>query len=158
TDWQLAILMGTYSFMQFLCAPVLGRISDRVGRRPVILASLIGSMGGYLLIAYAGAGDFRPGVSLSLIFLARILTGICGASFSTAQAYLADITVPEKRAAVMGMVGAAFGLGFMIGPVLGGLASRWGDAAPFLVAAGLSLLNLALAWRMLPETLPPEKR
>lgn len=157
-DWQLTLLMGTYSFMQFLFAPVLGRISDRVGRRPVILASLVGSTLGYLLIAYAGRAPFSPGVCLALVFLARIVTGICGASFATAQAYLADITAPEKRAAIMGMIGAAFGLGFMIGPVLGGLASRWGDDAPFLVAAGLSLLNFLLAWRRLPETLTPEMR
>ena len=157
SDWQLAMLMGVYSLMQFIFAPILGKVSDRIGRRPVILASLIGSMIGYLILAGA---DFAPSaaLSLALLFFARIVTGICGASFSAAQAYLADITAPEKRAGVMGMIGAAFGLGFMIGPVLGGIASEWGRPAPFLLAAGLSLLNFLFAWKKLPESLTPELR
>ena len=157
SDWQLAMLMGVYSLMQFIFAPVLGKLSDRIGRRPVILASLIGSTLGYLILAGA---DLAPTatLSLALLFFARIVTGICGASFSAAQAYLADITAPEKRAGVMGMIGAAFGLGFMIGPVLGGIASEWGRPAPFLLAAALSLLNLAFAYKKLPESLTPALR
>ncbi|MES2709876.1 MAG: MFS transporter [Verrucomicrobiota bacterium] len=156
-DWELTMLMGVYSLMQFFFAPILGRLSDRIGRRPVILASLVGSTIGYLILAGA---DFAPSasISLALLFFARILTGICGASFSAAQAYLADITSPEKRAGVMGMIGAAFGLGFMIGPVLGGLATHFGRPAPFFLAAGLSILNFIFAWKKLPESLAPELR
>ena len=111
SDMVAIMLMGTYSLMQFIFSPVLGRISDRIGRRPVIIASLVGSMLGYLIIAaapFCGSGA----ASIALLFLARVVTGICGASFSTAQAALADVTAPEKRAAVMGMIGAAFGIGF----------------------------------------------
>lgn len=157
SDWQLAMLMGVYSLMQFIFAPILGKLSDRIGRRPVILASLIGSTLGYLIIAGTSYAP-TPVLGLTLLFFARIVTGICGASFSAAQAYLADITAPEKRAGVMGMIGAAFGLGFMIGPILGGIASDWGRSAPFLLAAGLSLLNFVFAWKKLPESLAPELR
>lgn len=157
SDWELTMLMGVYSLMQFIFAPILGRLSDHIGRRPVILASLVGSTIGYLILAGA---DFAPSgaISLALLFFARIVTGICGASFSAAQAYLADITSPEKRAGVMGMIGAAFGLGFMIGPVLGGLASEFGRPAPFFLAAGLSIFNFLYAWKKLPESLAPELR
>ncbi|MDB6134797.1 MAG: tetA [Verrucomicrobiales bacterium] len=157
SDWELTMLMGVYSLMQFIFAPILGRLSDRIGRRPVILASLIGSTVGYLILAGADFAS-HPGVSLALLFFARVVTGICGASFSAAQAYLADITSPEKRAGVMGMIGAAFGLGFMIGPVLGGLATHFGRPAPFFLAAGLSILNFLYAWKKLPESLAQELR
>ncbi len=155
---QAMVLMGIYSFMQFLFSPVLGRISDRVGRRPVILASLIGTMIGYLIIA--GAANYTGPFAIALLFLARMVTGVCGASFSTAQAALADITAPEKRAAVMGMIGAAFGIGFVLGPVIGGLTSHTplGPSLPFYLAAAMSLANSWFCWRKLPETLPPERR
>jgi DHA1 family tetracycline resistance protein-like MFS transporter len=158
SDMAAILLMGTYSLMQFIFSPVLGRISDRVGRRPVIIASLIGSMLGYLIIA--GAAFVEGLAGIGLLFAARVVTGICGASFSTAQAYLADITAPQKRAGVMGMIGAAFGIGFVLGPIIGGLTSNTplGPSLPFYVAAAMSLGNAAYCWRKLPETLPPEKR
>jgi DHA1 family tetracycline resistance protein-like MFS transporter len=155
---QAMMLMGIYSFMQFIFSPVLGRISDRVGRRPVILASLIGTMLGYLIIA--AAANYSGTLAIAMLFLARMVTGVCGASFSTAQASLADITAPEKRAAVMGMIGAAFGIGFVLGPVIGGLTSHTplGPSLPFYIAAAMSLANAFFCWRRLPETLPPERR
>jgi MFS transporter, DHA1 family, tetracycline resistance protein len=152
------MLMGIYSLMQFVFSPIVGRISDRVGRRPVILASLLGTMLGYIILAVSvqcsGTG------AVVMIFLARVVTGVCGASFSTAQAALADITAPEKRAAVMGMIGAAFGIGFVLGPVLGGLTSgtALGAALPFGIAAAMSLANAVFCWKKLPETLPAERR
>jgi predicted MFS family arabinose efflux permease len=110
-------------------------------------------------MSLAVSGWVAPMTGIILLFTARIITGIGGASISTAQSYLSDITAPEKRAGVMGMIGAAFGLGFMIGPVIGGILSHFGGrAAPFLFAAGLSVLNVLLMARRLPETLPPEKR
>ena len=153
--WIATVLMGVYSLMQFIFSPVLGRLSDRVGRVPVLVMSLWASVGGYLVVS----GLVAPMTGIILLFTARIITGIGGASISTAQSYLSDITAPEKRAGVMGMIGAAFGLGFMIGPVIGGILSHFGGrAAPFLFAAGLSVLNVLLMARRLPETLPPEKR
>lgn len=157
--WIATVLMGVYSLMQFIFSPVLGRLSDRVGRVPVLVMSLWASVGGYLIMSLAVSGWVAPFFGIVLLFTARIITGIGGASISTAQSYLSDITAPEKRAGVMGMIGAAFGLGFMIGPVLGGLLSHWGGRpAPFLFAAGLSLVNVLYMVRRLPETLPPEKR
>lgn len=155
---QAMMLMGIYSLMQFVFSPIVGWISDRVGRRPVILASLLGTMLGYIILAvsvqFSGTG------AVVMIFLARVVTGVCGASFSTAQAALADITAPEKRAAVMGMIGAAFGIGFVLGPVLGGLTSgtALGPALPFGIAAAMSLANAVFCWKKLPETLPAERR
>ncbi len=157
--WIATVLMGVYSLMQFIFSPILGRLSDRVGRVPVLVMSLWASVGGYLVMSLAVSGWVPPLVGIALLFTARIVTGIGGASISTAQSYLSDITAPEKRAGVMGMIGAAFGLGFMIGPVLGGVLSHFGGrAAPFLFAAGLSLVNVLYMVRRLPETLPPEKR
>ena len=157
--WIATMLLGVYSLMQFIFSPVLGRLSDRIGRVPVLVLSLWASVGGYLVMSLAVSGWIPPLAGIILLFAARIITGIGGASISTAQSYLSDITAPEKRAGVMGMIGAAFGLGFMIGPVVGGVLSHWGgNAAPFLFAAGLSVLNVLLMARRLPETLPPEKR
>lgn len=154
-----SFILGIYSLMQFLFSPVLGRLSDRIGRRPVIIASLFGSLLGYLILAAATSTSIPPLVALTMVFGARIVTGICGASIGTAQAYLGDITAPEKRTAVMGMIGAAFGLGFVLGPLIGGVTNYyWGMAAPFFTAAGLTIVNLILCIRKLPESLPPEKR
>lgn len=162
SDTQAMWLMGIYSLMQFVFSPILGRISDRTGRRPVIIASLIGSMLGYLIIAQAANPvlSMDGKLSLFLLFAARVVTGICGASFSTAQAYLADITAPEKRAGVMGMIGAAFGIGFVLGPVIGGLTSNTalGPSLPFYIAAAMSVGNALFCWKRLPESLPPERR
>jgi multidrug resistance protein len=140
-------MLGTvYSLMQFAFAPVWGRWSDRIGRRPIILLGLLGSCLSYLALALAG--------SLALIFAARILGGIAGANIPTAQAYIADITTPENRARGMGMVGAAFGLGFIFGPALGGVLTHFGPAAPMWVASALCFGNFVAAWSLLPESRP----
>src|ERR1041385_7856264 len=127
-------LMSLYSLMQFLCAPVLGSLSDRFGRRAVILSSLFGSWLDYLLLAFAP--------TLPWFFLGRIIAGVTGANMTAANAYIADVSPPEKRAANFGLVGAAFGLGFIAGPALGGwIGGQFGLRAPFYVTAGLTLLN-----------------
>ncbi|MDP9348309.1 MAG: MFS transporter, partial [Gemmatimonadota bacterium] len=117
-------LVAVYSLMQFLFAPWWGALSDRVGRRPVLLVGLFGSAASYLLFGLAG--------SLPVLFLGRALAGFMGANVGVAQAYIADVTPPEERARGMGMIGAAFGLGFVFGPAIGGLLSHFGPAVPFL--------------------------
>lgn len=151
-EWQVGLLMATYSLMQFFFSPVWGRLSDRIGRRPVLLISIGGSAASYLLFAFAP--------NLLTLFLSRALAGIMAANIATAQAYVADVTRPEERAKGMGMVGAAFGLGFVIGPALGGLVSGSGNAqmAVGVTAAGFSLLDLGLAAILLKESLTPENR
>jgi len=139
----VGMLTAVYSLMQFIFAPILGRLSDRYGRRPVILVSLLGSAISYIIIGLAG--------SIAVLFIARILSGVAGASYSTAQAYVADITTKETRARGMGLIGAAFGIGFIIGPGLGGLLAIIDHRVPFFVAAAIALLNLVIAWRRLPE-------
>lgn len=147
----LGVLMGAYSAMQFVSTALLGRLSDRVGRRPILLLTMVINAAGYLLFAFAG--------SFPLLLLARLISGAASGNISVAQAYIADISTPAERSRAMGLIGAAFGLGFIIGPAVGGLAGHyWGHAAPGLVAAGLSLLNLALAWRILRESLHEEHR
>ncbi|OGG45514.1 MAG: hypothetical protein A3F84_22745 [Candidatus Handelsmanbacteria bacterium RIFCSPLOWO2_12_FULL_64_10] len=141
----VTLLSSSYSLMQFLFAPVWGRLSDRVGRRPILVLSLAGSALSYLLFGLAG--------SLAALFATRLLAGVCAANISTAQAYIADVTTPETRAKGMGMIGAAFGLGFIFGPAVGGALSRYGYAVPAFFAAGLSLAALALALFRLPESL-----
>jgi MFS transporter, DHA1 family, tetracycline resistance protein len=142
-EWQIGLLLASFSFMQFLTSPILGALSDRFGRRPVLLCSLAGSMIGYLLMANAG--------SLAVLFIARIIAGIAGASVGTVSAYIADITPPEKRSRRLGLIGAAFGVGFVLGPAIGGLLSLINVVAPFWFAAGLSLLNAIGVLFMLPE-------
>ena len=148
--FQVGMLATSFSLMQFLFAPLWGRWSDVIGRRPIILIGLLGSAVSYLTFGLAH--------SLTLLFVSRCLAGIAGANIPTAQAYIADSTTPENRAKGMGMVGAAFGLGFIFGPALGGFLSQWGYQAPALFAAGLSLLNFLAALVLLPESLPPERR
>ena len=150
SPFVFGLLMASFSAMQFVFAPILGRISDRVGRRPVLLISLTGSVAGYLLFAAAH--------SLVWLFAARIVAGIAGANIATAQAVIADLTPPEERARGMGLIGAAFGLGFIAGPALGGLLVRWGMAAPGLGAALFSLAALLLAFFLLPESFPRAAR
>ncbi|ABU56946.1 tetracycline resistance MFS efflux pump [Roseiflexus castenholzii] len=152
-------LMASFALMQFLFAPVLGALSDRYGRRPILLLSLVGSALSYTLFGMAEYLSFL-GVEtvLAILFLGRILSGITGASISTAQAYIADVTTPEERAKGMGMIGAAFGLGFMLGPALGGLLSTVNLALPAFVAAGLALANVGFGYFNLPESLPRERR
>jgi MFS transporter, DHA1 family, tetracycline resistance protein len=138
-------LLGTsFSLMQFLFSPIWGRWSDRVGRKPIILVGLLGSCLSYVAMALAG--------SLALLFIARIIGGIAGANIPTAQAYIADVTTPENRARGMGMVGAAFGLGFIFGPAIGGLLSRYSPETPMWFAAALCLANFVAAWFLLPES------
>jgi MFS transporter, DHA1 family, tetracycline resistance protein len=143
-------LAALYALMQFLFAPFLGSLSDRFGRRPVILGSLLGSGLDYLLLAYAP--------TLPWFFLGRIVSGITGANITAATAYIADVSPPEKRAQNFGLVGAAFGLGFIAGPALGGLLGNIGLRMPFLVAAGLTLLNWLYGMFVLPESLADGNR
>lgn len=150
SEWVNGLLVGIYSGMQFLFAPILGRISDRVGRRPVLLVSMVGTVAGFALMGFAR--------TLMWLFIARTIDGISGSNISTAQSYLADITTPEERSKTMGIVGAAFGLGFMLGPGVGGILASYSIGAPFLFASALALLNTILVFFLLPESLPPEHR
>ncbi len=149
--WQLSLLGGIYSLMQFFFAPIWGALSDRVGRRPILLLSLFGSTVSYLIFAFA------PGILWLLI--ARAWGGLFAANISTAQAYIADVTSEKDRAKGMGMIGAAFGIGFTLGPPIGGIASaKLGLWAPGMIAATICGLNLLLAVFRLPESLPPSAR
>jgi DHA1 family tetracycline resistance protein-like MFS transporter len=144
-------LFGTaWAAMQFLSSPVIGGLSDRFGRRPVVLLSNFGLSADYVLMALAP--------SLSWLFLGRLISGITSASISTSFAYIADVTPPEKRAAYFGKIGVAFGAGFILGPALGGLLGGMSPRLPFWVAAGLSLANALYGLFILPESLPKERR
>ncbi len=143
-------LTFAYAIMQFLFSPVLGNLSDKYGRRPVLLFSMFGFGLDYILLALAP--------TIWWLFVGRIIAGITGASFTTASAYIADVSTPEKRAQNFGMIGAAFGLGFIIGPVLGGVLGQYGPRIPFWAAAGLSLLNWLYGYFILPESLSAENR
>ncbi len=148
TPFEIGILFASYSLMQFIFAPVLGSLSDRYGRRPVLFFSILGSAIGYLLIGFAFA--------LWMVFLGRIIAGITGGNLSAAQAYIADVTSKANRAKGMGFFGAMFGLGFVLGPAIGGILSRYGIHVPFLFAAVLSLVNAILVYFILPETVNTE--
>jgi len=144
-------LFFSYALMQFLCAPVIGGLSDRFGRRPVLILSLLMLGVDYLITGLAP--------TIVWLFVGRILSGMAGASYSTVNAYIADISPPEKRAANFGLVGAAFGLGFILGPALGGFVGEYfGLRAPFFAAAGLSVANALFGFFVLKESLPPERR
>lgn len=143
-------LMFSYAVMQFLFAPVLGNLSDRYGRRPVLLFSLFGFGLDYILLAFAP--------SIGWLFLGRVLAGITGASFTTASAYVADVSPPDKRAQHFGLIGAMFGLGFIIGPVAGGVLGQYGTRVPFMASAVLTLLNWLYGYFLLPESLDPSRR
>lgn len=144
------LLLSTYAIVQFLFAPVIGNLSDRYGRRPVILSSLFGFSIDYMILALAPTYGW--------LFLGRTIAGMTGASFTTASAYIADVSTPETRAKNFGFIGAAFGLGFVIGPALGGLLAGWGIRAPFYAAAGLCLLNALYGYFVLPESLSVNNR
>lgn len=144
-------LFGTvWALMQFVCAPLLGALSDRFGRRPVILLSNLALGLDYVLMALAP--------TLGWLFVGRVISGITASSFSTAGAYVADVTPPERRAAGFGMLGAAFGLGFILGPALGGVLGAVDPRLPFWVAAAFSLLNFLYGLFVLPEPLPEARR
>ncbi|WP_313156362.1 TCR/Tet family MFS transporter [Sphingobacterium multivorum] len=139
-----------YAFTQFICAPMVGNLSDRYGRRPILLISLLGFGLDYLLLALAP--------SIGWLFVGRILAGLTGASISTASSYIADVSTDETRTKNFGLIGAAFGLGFIIGPVLGGLLGHYGARIPFYVASVLCLLNFLYGYFILPESLDETKR
>ncbi|MBI4925797.1 MAG: MFS transporter, partial [Bdellovibrio sp.] len=149
--WQLGWLMTSYSLMQFLFAPVWGWISDQIGRKPILLVSILGSAFSFLILSMAN--------SLEWLFIGRILAGICGANISTAYAYISDVTTEENRAKGMGLIGAGFGLGFIFGPAIGGLLSPYGYNVPMLFAMYLSVINFIFTALKLKEpTLTVEKR
>lgn len=150
TGFMIGLLAASYSLMQFLFMPIWGRLSDRVGRKPIILMSLLCTSVSFVLFGLAS--------SLFLLFLARLLAGTFTANISTAQAYIADVTTTEERAKGMGLIGAAFGLGFIFGPPLGGFLSLWGLGMPGFFAGGLALCNAIAAYFLLPESLPLEDR
>jgi DHA1 family tetracycline resistance protein-like MFS transporter len=145
---MVGLLFASYSVMQLIFTPLLGRLSDRYGRRPVLLFSLLGTSLGFLILGFA--------TTLWMLFLGRIIDGITGGNISTAQAYIADVTTKEERAKGMGLIGAAFGLGFTFGPAIGGVLSRWGISVPFIFAGALALANAVLLYFTLPETVTPE--
>ncbi len=154
-DVSTAALYGgyltiAYAAMQFLFSPLIGSLSDQYGRRPVLLASLLGFGVDYLFLAFAP--------TFGWLFVGRIIAGITGASFTTATAYISDISTDENRAQNFGLVGAAFGIGFIVGPVLGGVLGHYSTQLPFLAASALALLNALYGYFILPESLPKEKR
>ena len=144
------LLIFAYSLMQFVCSPIIGNLSDQFGRRPVLLCSLFGFGIDYLFLAFAP--------SIGWLFVGRMIAGITGASITTGSAYISDISTPEKKAQNFGMIGAAFGLGFIIGPVLGGQLAHFGIRWPFIGAACLSLINWLYGFFILPESLAKENR
>ena len=143
-------LSFSYAAMQFLFSPLIGNLSDRYGRRPVLLVSLATLGVDYVVMALAP--------SLWLLFVGRVIAGIAGATYSTATAYIADVTPKEKRAAAFGLVGAGFGVGFILGPAIGGLMGELGTRAPFYAAAAIAFANFVYGWLVLPESLAPENR
>ncbi len=150
SEFVIGLLLSAYGGMQFIFAPVLGRLSDRVGRRPVLLVSLIGTAIGLAIMGLAP--------TLAWLFVGRIIDGITCGNVSTAQAYIADVTPPDRRARGMGLVGAAFGLGYIFGPAIGGILSPISVAAPFYFAAGLAAANAVALYFLLPESLSSDHR
>ncbi len=162
----VGFLVASYAAAQLIGSPILGRLSDRYGRRPVLLFSVAGTFTGFLLLAFAEpvgqgiANIFAPAAAnvfiLAVLFISRILDGLTGGNITVAQAYIADITDESNRAKSLGMIGTAFGLGFIIGPATGGLLSQWGYNLPALAAAGVAFMNLLLIYFLLPESLTDE--
>jgi len=150
SEFVTGLLIAVYALMQLIGAPILGRLSDRYGRRPILLISVFGTFIGFLLFGFA--------TTLWMLFAARILDGITGGNLSVAQAYISDVTDAKNRAKGLGLIGAAFGFGFIIGPVTGGILSQYGYNVPAFVAAGLALINFILIYTWLPESLTKEKR
>lgn len=149
TPFQIGLLFSVYSWMQFFFSPLLGRLSDIYGRRPILFFSLLGSAVGYFVIGAAG--------TLAMVFVGRVIGGVTGANIATAQAYIADVTSKENRAKGMGLFGAMFGLGFILGPAIAGILSKYGVHVPVYSAAALSLLNAIALYFVLPESITPGK-
>jgi MFS transporter, DHA1 family, tetracycline resistance protein len=173
TPLIIGLLTASYAAAQLIGAPWLGRLSDRYGRRPILLISILGTFLGFLILGLAeplgnwlaslifGASTTAATTNLfvlGLLFFSRFLDGLTGGNISVAQAYITDITDPENRASGLGLIGAAFGLGFILGPAAGGLLSTWGYAVPAYAAAGLSFINLISVYFYLPESLSPDAR
>jgi DHA1 family tetracycline resistance protein-like MFS transporter len=164
----VGLLVASYAAAQFIGAPLLGRLSDRLGRRPVLLLSVTGTFVGFLLLGLADplgrmlssfiAPQSANLITLAILFLSRIVDGLTGGNITVAQAYITDITDEQNRAKGLGLIGAAFGLGFIIGPAVGGALSKWGYNLPAFVAAFVSLLNLIAIFFLLPESLSAERR
>ena len=167
TPFLVGLLTASYAAAQLIGAPILGRLSDRYGRRPILLLSISGTAIGFIILAIADplgrtlASILNTNAAtmiIALLFFSRILDGLTGGNISVAQAYITDVTDSENRARGLGLLGAAFGLGFIIGPAAGGILSSWGFAIPALVAAGLATINLITVYFWLPESLTQEKR
>ncbi len=167
--WVTGLLVASYAAAQLIGAPLLGRLSDRFGRRPILLLSIAGTALGFLLLALAepigaalgaifGAAAAINGFIIGIMFFSRILDGLTGGNISVAQAYITDVTDKESRAKGLGLLGAAFGFGFIIGPATGGLLSTWGYAVPAYVAAALAAINLVAVYVFLPESLTDARR
>jgi multidrug resistance protein len=150
TESQLGWIVGIYSLLQIFCSPLIGKLSDRIGRKPVLAVSICGTAIGFVVLGAA--------TTVTMLMIGRVIDGISGGNISTAMACIADSTTKEQRSRNMGLVGAAFGLGFVIGPALGGILSKVNLSFPFYFAAGLALMNAALVMLRLPETLTPEIR
>lgn len=144
------IMMSAYAAAMFLCGPIIGSLSDAYGRRPILIAALVTLTIDYVIMAMAE--------TYWVLLVGRVLAGMAGATYITATAYIADIAEPEERGASFGMIGAAFGIGFVLGPAIGGIASDWHITAPFWIAAALSAVNVAFGFFVLPESLKPENR
>ncbi len=144
TPFELGLITSSYSIMQFIFSPILGSWSDRIGRRPILFFSILGSAVGFFVLGFAS--------TIWMLYAGRIIAGITGGNISTAQAYIADVTTRENRAKGMGIFGAMFGLGFIFGPAIGGILSRYGIEVPFVFAAVLCLINAALVYFILPES------
>lgn len=168
TPLIVGLLVASYAAAQLVGAPLLGRLSDRLGRRPVLLLSVTGTLIGFLLLGFAEplgrllAGWLAPqainSVIVGILFISRILDGLTGGNITVAQAYITDVTDEQNRAKGLGLIGAAFGLGFIIGPAAGGALSQWGYNIPAFAAATVSFLNLIAIFFLLPESLTPERR
>jgi len=164
----VGLLVASYAAAQLIGAPLLGRLSDRIGRRPVLLLSVVGTFVGFLLLGFADPlGRFLAGlidpaavnaIILGILFFSRILDGLTGGNITVAQAYITDVTDEQNRAKGLGLIGAAFGLGFIIGPAAGGVLSKWGYSLPAFVAASVSFMNLIMILFLLPESLSAERR
>lgn len=147
---RFGLFVGAYALMQFVASPILGSLSDRYGRRSILLFSLLGAAADYMFMAFAP--------TLPLLFVGRAISGLTGASMTVASSYMADISDDKNRSANFGMIGAGWGIGFIVGPMIGGMLSKWGATAPFIAAACLNALNFLYGFFVLPESLPANRR